>query len=140
MRKRTRAREYSLQILYQIDLTEDKPSACIENFWQNLQEENEPSVKEFTEMLVLGTCEKSAIIDEKIGKFATNWQLKRMAAVDRNILRMGIYELLFVDDIPRKVSINEAVDLAKKFSNEESGKFVNGILDSLSKEECPNKQ
>jgi transcription antitermination factor NusB len=62
-----------------------------------------------------------------------------MATVDRNILRMGIYELLFLNDIPRKVSINEAVDLAKKFSTEESGKFVNGILDTLSQKECPEK-
>jgi transcription antitermination factor NusB len=138
MRKRTQSREYALQILYQIDLTGESVSVSLENFWQN-QLSVDSSVKDFAIQLVNGTVDNIKIIDEKIAKYATNWELDRMATVDRNILRMGIYELLFLNDIPRKVSINEAVDLAKKFSTEESGKFVNGILDTLSQKECPEK-
>ncbi len=138
MRKRTQAREYSIQILYQIDLTQDTPVSCMENFWQS-QDNIDSSIKDFATQLIKGTIDNLKIIDEQIAKYATNWQLKRMATVDRNILRLAIYELLFLEDIPRKVSINEAVDLAKKFSTEESGKFVNGILDSFSKHECPLK-
>ena len=74
-------------------------------------------------------------IDAKISQYATNWQLKRMAVIDRNILRLGTYELLYADDIPPKVTINEAVELAKKYGDLESGKFVNGILDKIHKTE-----
>jgi N utilization substance protein B len=85
----------------------------------------------FAEELVRGVIEKRAAIDEKIAKYTENWDLPRIAAVDRNILRLAMYEMLFRDDIPPVVSINEAVDIAKKFSTRESGAFVNGILDRL---------
>jgi N utilization substance protein B len=75
--------------------------------------------------------EKQAALDETIKKYAANWDLRRIAVVDRNILRLAIYEMMFRDDIPPIVSINEAVDIAKKFSTEDSGKFVNGILDRI---------
>ena len=75
--------------------------------------------------------ERRAAIDERIAKYTDNWDLPRIAAVDRNILRLAMYEMLFRDDIPPVVSINEAVDIAKKFSTRESGAFVNGILDRL---------
>lgn len=135
MRRRTQAREYSLQVLYQIDLTQGSAADCIQNFWEN-HDETDASVKDFATQLISGTAANIKDIDERIAKHATNWQLERMATIDRNILRLAIYELIFLKDIPTKVSINEAVDLAKRFSTEESGKFVNGILDSLSKQEC----
>jgi len=133
MRKRTQGREYALQILYQIDITKDPEDRILADFWKGL--EAEPEVSDFAAKLVTGTVRNMNKIDEVISKYASNWKLSRMAVIDRNVLRMATYELLFCDDIPPKVSINEAVDLAKKFGDTESGKFVNGILDKIKKEE-----
>lgn len=135
MRKRTRAREFALQILYQIDITGDSPTDVLDNFWAYYQEEEvDSSIKDFVVTIVKGVSENLNTIDEKIAKYATNWQLDRMAVVDRNILRLASFELLYCNDIPLKVSINEAVELAKRFSGEEAGKFVNGILDKIKPE------
>jgi transcription antitermination factor NusB len=132
MRKRTVAREYALQVLYQLDITNDAPENALENFWSNHKEEEvDAALKEFSSELVQGVAENLEEIDKKIVKYAANWQLKRMAVVDRNIMRLGCFELLYREDIPPKVSINEAVELAKKFSGIESGKFVNAILDKV---------
>ncbi len=132
MRKRTVSREFALQILYQVDITRDTPEAALENFWSSRsQEAIEAELKEFTSKLVKGVVTNIDNIDKKISEYAANWQLKRMAVGDRNIMRMGCFEILYCDDIPSKVSINEAVDLAKKFSGVEAGKFVNAILDKL---------
>ncbi len=132
MRKRTKAREFALQVLYQTDITHDSYDVSLNNFWQAHSEENiEEEIKKFTDELVKGVTENLEVIDAKIAQYATNWQLKRMAVVDRNILRMGCFELMFRDDIPFKVSINEAVELAKKYSSLEASKFVNGILDKI---------
>ncbi len=134
MRRRTQARIFALQVLYQIDITGDKCSDSLANFWLSMDEAQDAQVKEFTDELVKGTVENLKAIDEKIADYATNWQIKRMAVIDRNILRLSCYELLFRKDIPPKVSINEAVDLAKKYSGPEAGKFVNGILDKIKPE------
>lgn len=135
MRKRTLAREFALQILYQMDMTHDNCEISLGNFWAaHLEEHIEEEVKNFTNQLVNGVFDNLAAIDKIIAGFATNWQLKRMAVVERNILRMGCFELTFRNDIPPKVSINEAVDLAKKYSGREAGKFVNGVLDKIKKE------
>jgi transcription antitermination factor NusB len=135
MRKRTRAREFALQILYQLDITNDKLEDVLDNFWQEQEEERvDSAIKDFTQSIVRGVVENLKLIDERISQHATNWQLKRMAVVERNILRLASFELLFRSDIPPKVSINEAVDLAKRFSGEEAGKFVNGILDKIKNE------
>jgi len=135
MRKRTLAREFALQILYQMDVTHDNCEVSLGNFWATrLEEHIEEEVKNFTNLLVNGVFDNLAAIDKIIAQFATNWQLKRMAVVERNVLRMGCFELTFRDDIPPKVSINEAVDLAKKYSGQEAGKFVNGVLDKIKKE------
>lgn len=132
MRKRTRAREFALQILYQVDITRDNYESSLNNFWQAHQEEQiEEELKEFSALLVKGTVANLKVIDAKISQYATNWQLQRMAVVDRNIMRMSCFELLFCGDIPPKVSINEAVELAKKYSSLEAGKFVNAILDKV---------
>jgi transcription antitermination factor NusB len=134
MRKRTKAREYALQILYAVDITKDEPEKCIGRFWEG-SEEASPEVKKFADNLVLGVSAKKDHIDKIISAHATNWQLERMAVIDRNVLRLAAYELLFIEDIPPKVSINEAIDIAKKFGGNDSGKFVNGILDKINKTE-----
>ena len=135
MRKRTQAREFAMQILYSMDVTRDDCALCLDNFWQGHPDEDiESSIKEFTAVIVRGVAVNLAALDEKISQYATNWQLSRMAVVDRNILRMGTFELIFCPDIPPKVSINEAVDLAKRYSGPEAGKFVNAILDKVKQE------
>lgn len=132
MRKRTLAREFALQVLYQTDITHDDYDDSLKNFWQAHKEDDiDDGIKGFTCELVKGVTENMAVIDKNIAQHATNWQLKRMAVVDRNILRIGCFELLFRDDIPFKVSINEAVELAKKYSSLEASRFVNGILDKI---------
>ena len=135
MRKRTKAREFALQVLYQIDITHDDYETSLANFWQSNTEENlEEEVKIFASELVKGVIENMGTIDNAISKYATNWHLDRMAYVDRNILRLSCYELLFREDVPPKVSINEAVELAKKYSTQEAAKFVNGVLDKIKPE------
>jgi len=134
MRKRTQAREFALIILYQKDITCFEIQTIVDSFWA-AEEGVDAEVREFSERLVFGVNQNMDHIDEKISSYATNWQLKRMAIIDRNILRLGLYELLFAEDIPPKVTINEAVELAKKFGDVESSKFVNGILDKIHKTE-----
>lgn len=133
MRKRTKAREDALKILYAIDITGDEPKKCIDTFW-NDAEEKDTEVKTFANSLVLGAVNKMKTIDKVISDSATNWQLGRMAVIDRNILRLASYELLFAEDIPPKVTINEAIDIAKRYGDSESGKFVNGVLDKINKD------
>ncbi len=135
MRKRTLSRESALQILYQLEVGKDDLPSVLNDYWN--REEIDKSVREFADTLVAGIRENLAKINEVISKYADNWEIKRMAVVDRNILRLATYELLFVKDIPPKVSINEAIDLAKKYGDSESSKFVNGVLDKIKKMETP---
>ena len=128
--KRRIARELAVQFLYQYDLSGGPLEEALPLFWETQSEVSEDGRK-FTEELIHGVVERKAPIDERIAKYTDNWDLPRIAAVDRNILRLAMYEMLFRDDIPPVVSINEAVDIAKKFSTRESGAFVNGILDRL---------
>ncbi len=129
--KRRLARELAVQFLYQSDLcVGDSLEEALSLFWQTQNEVNDAGRK-FAEELVHGVAEHRTAIDETIAKYTEHWDLPRIAAVDRNILRLAMYEMLFRDDIPPVVSINEAVDIAKKFSTHESGAFVNGILDRL---------
>jgi len=134
MRKRTQARECTLKILYQAEITRRNIRLAADYFWKE-QEESDKNVLEFSQRLILGIEEHLEEIDQKISNYATNWQLKRMAVIDRNILRMGVFELVYANDIPPKVTINEAVELAKKYGDLESSKFVNGILDKIHKTE-----
>lgn len=119
-------------MLYQVDITREPWQEILKNFWENseLQDESK-ELRDFSAELFEGVVGQMSQIDEKISKYAANWQLERMAFVDRNIMRLGCYELLFRQDIPPKVAINEAVELAKKYSGLESGKFVNAILDQV---------
>ncbi len=132
MRKRTKAREYVLQMLYQVDITGGNWEDILKNFWESKDlEDISGELKDFSAGLLQGTVAHMQEIDNQISKYAANWQLERMAFVDRNIMRLGSFELLFREDIPPKVAINEAVELAKKYSGFESGKFVNAILDKI---------
>jgi transcription antitermination factor NusB len=132
MRKRTKAREYVVQMLYQVDITGGNWQETLESFWQDEDRKDITSeLKDFSAELLGGVVQHLQEIDKKISKYAANWQLERMAFVDRNIMRLGCFELLYRADIPPKVTINEAVELAKKYSGLESGKFVNAILDQI---------
>jgi N utilization substance protein B len=154
MGKRREARERAVQFLFQNDLNPPGDlEAALDQFWQSqraaaIAEDkgaatwgetvelppptpDEAAIRLFSDPLIRGTLEHRDEADAIITKHAKNWELHRIAAVDRNILRLAIYEMLHRDDIPPIVSINEAVDIAKKFSTEDSGKFVNGILDKV---------
>jgi N utilization substance protein B len=132
--KRRKAREYALQMLFQTDFTGKKSDEeALREFWSERKESTD--VKKFTEDLVRGTLDKIEEIDAAIEKVTENWLLKRMAAVDRNILRFAAYEILYRKDIPAAVTINEALEIAKKYSSSESASFLNGVLDRLAKRE-----
>lgn len=137
MRKRTKARECALKILYAIEIAKEKPEDAMTIYWDNSDPE-EADVRSYANELVRGVVKNRAKIDELITKHATNWQLERMAVIDKNIMRLAVYELLFSGEIPPKVAINEAIDIAKKYGDKDSGKFVNGILDKISKTEGKN--
>lgn len=125
------AREYALQMLYQYDISHDF-EYLLDGFWacRDVPE----NVKEFTNNIVEGVIKNLSQIDSKINQSARNWSVDRMAVVDRNILRMATYELLFINDIPVKVTINEAIEIAKRFGGEDSSSFVNGIMDRILKD------
>ena len=129
MRKRTQAREITLQLLYKRDVDPEPADTLLSSFWETKAVPSE--VQEYAERLVRGAVAHLEEIDGVLSKYTEHWELSRMAVVDRNILRFSTYELLYLEDIPPKVVINEAVNIAKKFSQEESGKFVNGILDKI---------
>ena len=131
MRNRSQAREYALQMLYQLDLRHATPEHIQTAFWEETSSPED--VKAFANQLFRGTAEQLAAIDPLIAGYANNWELKRMAVIDRNILRLGTYELLHVADVPPKVCINEAIELAKRYGDTESSKFINGILDTVHK-------
>ena len=129
MRNRTIARELAIQALYQVDLRGDEIIDEINIQYQKSIVKHE--IYDFAMSLITGCRSYIKDIDEKISSVTEHWELHRMAIIDKNILRLGVYELLYRDDIPPKVSINEAIDLAKKFSTKSSGTFVNGILDKI---------
>ncbi len=131
MGERRKARECALQILFQADLAGVDPHAIFPPYWKEHSIADE--IRTFAEQLVEGVWRNRVEIDAMITKHATHWRLERMAAVDRNVLRIGAYELLFEHDIAAGVSINEAIELAKRYGSEESGSFINGVLDHIAK-------
>lgn len=136
MGKRRKAREVALQLLYQLDVQgEANPEPHLPEFWTRHPVDRE--AREFAEILIRGTKLHETKIDEMITQYAQNWELDRMAVVDRNILRQGIFELLWMEDVPSKVAINEALEVAKKFSTRESSRFINGLLDRVHRELRP---
>lgn len=127
MGRRREARELAVQCLYMLELNRAEPAEARALFWEN-RGVPEP-VRRFADDLVDGVRACLEEVDGLIGRLASNWDIDRIAAVDRNIMRVAVYEMLYREDIPAVVSINEAVDIAKRFSTAESGAFVNGILD-----------
>ena len=135
MRKRTLSREIALKIIYATDITGEPFEDSSRKFWENHDLEEEEGVRSYADILVSGVGDNLERIDGVISKYADNWEIGRMATIDRNILRVAAYELLFSDDIPPKVAINEAIEMAKKYGDMDSGKFVNGILDKIKRAE-----
>lgn len=139
MRRRTLAREHALKILYQFDITKRPIETVVESYWQ-VEETKDREIISYANLLAQGVIGAIKDIDHKISDYATNWQIKRMAIIDRNVMRIGLFELQHTTDIPPKVAINEAVELAKKYGDLESSKFVNGILDKIHKKEIVEPQ
>jgi N utilization substance protein B len=135
MGKRREGREAAVQFLYQDDLNKTGSAAlpaALEEFWT--LRESAPKTRQFATELIHGVLENREAIDERIKKVAANYELHRIAPVDRNILRVAIYEMLHTSEVPPVVCINEAIEIAKRFGSEDSGRFVNGILDKLKEE------
>jgi len=128
MKNRRKSREAALQALYYMDIRNDISTEALALFQRCFppSEKTQP----FFETLTRGVMLNRSQIDRLIERFSSNWKISRMACVDRNVMRIALYEILFLEDIPEKVSINEAIDIGKKYGTEESGAFINGILDS----------
>ena len=135
MRKRTQAREITLQALYQFDIQRqiDESVLCRVDDYEGflVQSTDDPEVRDYARGLLDGVLGSLQELDEQIASVSENWRLNRTAAVDRCVLRIGLFEMLESPEVPPKVAINEAIDLAKKYSAEQSGAFVNGILDKI---------
>lgn len=130
MALRTKSREFAMQMLFQWDMSQQDFAKLEKKFW--LGAKAEEKTRNFANQLFEGAAKDLAALDEVIAKHAENWKMERLAAIDKAILRLGIYELK-LGDTPHKVVLNEAVELAKKFSSEESGAFVNALLDAAYK-------
>lgn len=136
MGKRRKARELALQFLYQLDQTGiDDPALHEGEFWGRHPVDED--TRRFAEAVVRGTKQNQPKIDQLIAQCTEHWEIERMAVVDRNILRLAVYELLWHADVPPKVAINEAIEIAKKFGTAESSRFINGVLDRIYKELRP---
>lgn len=133
---RRRARESALQLLYQDEFHTPQSRRRAERFYWDEAEESpgRRPLREFAVYLVQGVRDHGAEIDNRIRSVARNWKIERMSRVDRNILRMATFELLFADDIPAKASLNEAIEIAKSYGTEDSSAFINGILDRISRD------
>jgi N utilization substance protein B len=137
MGQRRRSREIALQILYRIDMTESAPDDAILLHYELVTpgEDHEvkasPLVRPFAEHLVRGVHLHQTELDQIIVSASAHWRLDRMSLVDRNILRIALFEMLYCPDVPPKVSINEAIDIGKRFGSEDSGAFINGVLDHI---------
>ena len=126
---RRRSREIALQILYQMDMTRASANEAITIYYENF--DAPPTVRPFAEILVQGVSLYRSEIDQLLASASEHWRIERMSIVDRSILRIALYEMVYCSDIPPKVSINEAVDLGKTFGSEDSSAFINGVLDHI---------
>jgi N utilization substance protein B len=129
---RHKARELALQVLFQWDIHHGT-SGWLTEFWK--QNAASPEAQHFAETLIEGVISHVTELDALIGRYAENWTISRMAVIDRNVLRIATYELVHLPDIPARVTLNEAIDLVKRFGDAQSGAFVNGILDRMLKDE-----
>jgi N utilization substance protein B len=129
MGNRRKSRELAMQALFYMDMSQDDSNEMLERFCDNFSPPEK--MVPFFLKLVKGVVQGKVEIDSILERFSDNWKLNRMSCVDRNTMRIAVYELLYCHDIPYKVSINEAIDMGKKFGTKESGAFINGILDSI---------
>jgi N utilization substance protein B len=134
MSLRSKSREFAMQMIFQWDMSQQNPIKLEATFWKSAKAAD--STRLFANRLLEGTTKELVVLDELITRLAENWKFERLSAIDRAILRLGIYELRFTDT-PHKVVMNECVELAKKFSSEDAASFVNGILDAVYKENAP---
>lgn len=139
MATRRDAREWALQIVFSLDLNTREELDQVFNDFFEAHPTDDATAREFAESLVRGVVKERMIIDAAIGRYAEHWSLSRMGVVDRNVLRIALYELMYCPQVPAAVVINEAIDIAKYFSNSESGRFINGILDRARKELEPTR-
>jgi N utilization substance protein B len=130
MTLRRKSREFALQMLFQWEMSQQEPARLEANFWKSARAEKK--TRTFANQLFEGTVAQVPAIDELLARHTEHWRTERLAAVDRNILRLGVYELRLTDT-PARVILNEAVELAKKFSSEDSAPFINGVLDAVAK-------
>lgn len=131
MGRRRKARESTLQILFQLEFDSSQPERTVQEYWTDKKAPEEE--REFSDKLVQGIIEHKDTLDSVIQSLSEHWRLSRMLLVDRNILRMAAFELLFEESVAPPVVINEAIEIAKKFSSDQSAAFINGILDTLRK-------
>jgi len=129
---RRKSREFALQVLYQLNISKQDPLTALTQFREHFLSDGEADA--FQNRLVLGVLEHCSELDQLIERYSENWRLDRINLIERNILRMAIFELLFCEEIPPKVTINEAIDLGKRYGSEDSGSFINGILDRIQHE------
>lgn len=132
MGRRRKSREFALQVLYQLNITKQDVITALTQFQEHFLSNGEAD--EFLKRLVLGVLEHCQELDRLIEQYSENWHLDRINIVERNILRMALFELLYCEEIPPKVTINEAIDLGKRYGSEDSGSFINGILDRIQNE------
>lgn len=132
MRRRRKSREFALQVLFQLNITKQEAVKALSQFQEHFSPNGEAD--EFLKRLVLGVLEHRQELDRLIEQYSENWRLDRINIVERNILRMALFELLYCEEIPPKVTINEAIDLGKRYGSEDSGGFINGILDRIQNE------
>jgi N utilization substance protein B len=133
MGRRRKAREEALKILFEYDATKDDINDILNYFWDNFASSKDRKVKEYTRELVQGVVDNQKFIDEKIKQVSKNWNLQRMFLIDKNILRIAIFELFFKKEIPKPVIIDEAIEISKIYGTDSSPKFINGIIDAISK-------
>ena len=133
MGTRRQSRKRAMQILFELDLNKQELDTALRQAWKE-QQDTPSSSRQFTESLVRGTVGHLQELDDLIKSYAENWDIKRMNGIDKNVMRVALYEMLYCEDIPPIVSINEAVDIAKEFGDVKSGQFVNGILDRARKD------
>jgi N utilization substance protein B len=133
MRLRSKAREVVVHILYQIEMSKADHKEAFREYLENYPQKQE--VIDFSLMLIDGVIKNLSTLDSVIKKYVKNWEIERMAVIDRNILRMAAFEIIYLEEIPPKVSINEAIELAKRFGDIDSPRFVNGVLDKIYKME-----
>jgi len=129
MGERRRARELAIQVLFHLEFSPDDPSEVFDLICENFDARK--SIRDFSKRLVLGVCEKKKTLDKVISGSSKNWRIKRMARLDKSILRLAAFEIMFIEDIPPKVSLDEAVEIGKKFGGEDSGRYINGVLDNI---------